>query len=124
MNLAQVEKSTWVYVAISFLLFVVPFIATGRSVQFLIIQIFVFGIFAMSYDLLLGYTGIISFGHVMFFGVGAYSTAVLFDRFEPTILTFLLAIIISGVIAGIVSLIVGLLTLRLKSHFYAMLTRH
>lgn len=122
MNLRTVEKSTWIYLAIAFLLLVVPFLVTGRSLQFLIIQIFVFGIFAMSYDLLLGYTGIISFGHVMFFGIGAYSTAVLFDRFEPSILTFILAIAVSAIIAGIVSFIVGILTLRLKSHFYAMLT--
>ncbi|AXI08185.1 branched-chain amino acid ABC transporter permease [Oceanobacillus zhaokaii] len=122
MNLAKVEKSTWIYLIFSLLLVIVPFIVTGRSMQFIIIQFFIFAIFAMSYDILLGYTGIISFGHVMFFGIGAYSTAIVMNQFDSTVLSFILAIIIAIVLAAIVSLIVGVLTLRLKSHFYAMLT--
>ncbi|MUV37693.1 putative branched-chain amino acid transport permease protein LivM [Lentibacillus sp. JNUCC-1] len=122
MNIRNVDKSTWIYLLIAGLLCVVPFFVTGRSMQFLLIQIFVFAIFAMSYDLLLGYTGIISFGHVMFFGIGAYSTAIVLDRFEATLGAVLLSVVIALVIAGVVSLIVGVLTLRLKSHFYAMLT--
>lgn len=122
MNLRRVETSTWIYLAISFLLIFIPFIVTGRSMQFIFIQIFIFAIFAMSYDILLGFTGIISFGHVMFFGIGAYSTAVTLGRMDATIGSFVLGAIIALVIAAIVSLIVGALTLRLKSHFYAMLT--
>ncbi|MEC5425619.1 branched-chain amino acid ABC transporter permease [Virgibacillus sp. C22-A2] len=122
MNLRNVNTSTWIYLAISLLLFIVPFIVTGRSMQFIIIQIFIFGIFAMSYDIILGYTGIISFGHVMFFGIGAYSTAISMDRLEPTIGSLLIAVVIATIIAAIVSFIIGVLTLRLKSHFYAMLT--
>ena len=38
----------------------------------------------MSYDILLGYTGIISFGHAMFFGIGAYSTSIFMKSFEPS----------------------------------------
>ncbi|MUK88460.1 branched-chain amino acid ABC transporter permease [Ornithinibacillus sp. L9] len=122
MNLRSIERSTWIYIAIALLLFIVPFIVTGRSMQFILIQIFIFGIFAMSYDLLLGFTGIISFGHVMFFGIGAYSTAISLDRFDSTIPALLLGVVLALVIAAIVSFIVGILTLRLKSHFYAMLT--
>lgn len=122
MNLRNTEKSTWIYIAISLLLFIVPFIVTGRSMQFIIIQIFIFGIFAMSYDLLLGFTGIISFGHVMFLGIGAYSAAVTMDRLDSTLGSFFLGVLIAVILAAIVSFIVGILTLRLKSHFYAMLT--
>lgn len=122
MKSRYMEKSTWVYLGIFLILFLLPFIFTGRSAQFLLIQIFVFAIFAMSYDLLLGYTGIISFGHVMFFGIGAYSTAVMFESFEPSIVSLLLALVVATILSGVVSLIVGVLTLRLKSHFYAMLT--
>lgn len=88
----------------------------------LLTQIFIFGIFAMSYDLLLGYTGIVSFGHAMFFGIGAYSTGIFLDRMEPTMFWLVVSILAASFIAGIVSYVVGLLTLRLKSHFYAMLT--
>ncbi|RIW28435.1 branched-chain amino acid ABC transporter permease [Bacillus salacetis] len=118
----RMNLSTWIYLLIAFLLAVLPFMVTGRSLLFLMMQIFILGIFAMSYDLLLGYTGIVSFGHTMFFGIGAYSTAVLFNRQEPTLLTLLLGVLIAVAAAAIVSFIVGVLTLRLKSHFYAMLT--
>ncbi len=116
------NKGTVIYLLMFLLLTLLPLVVTGRSMQFILIQIFVFGIFAMSYDLLLGYTGIISFGHVMFFGIGAYSTAIMFDRFEPTVGYLVLAVIVGVVLAGIVSFIAGILTLRLKSHYYAMLT--
>jgi branched-chain amino acid transport system permease protein len=48
--------------------------------QGMIIQMLILGIFAMSYDLLLGYTGIVSFGHAMFFGTGGYAIAILIGR--------------------------------------------
>ncbi|MCA1059558.1 branched-chain amino acid ABC transporter permease [Rossellomorea aquimaris] len=103
-------------------LIVYPFFNDSRSMMILLTQVFIFGIFAMSYDLLLGYTGIVSFGHAMFFGIGAYSTGIFLDRMEPTMFWLVVSIFVASVLAGIVSYIVGLLTLRLKSHFYAMLT--
>lgn len=118
----MMTKSNMIYLGIAALLLILPFLLTGRSVQFMITQIFIFAIFAMSYDLLLGYTGIISFGHAMFFGIGAYTTAIFMDRFDASILALFLAIGVAVLFAAIVSLIVGILTLRLKSHFYAMLT--
>ncbi|WP_098441905.1 branched-chain amino acid ABC transporter permease [Bacillus sp. es.034] len=104
------------------ILIVYPFFNDSRSMMILLTQVFIFGIFAMSYDLLLGYTGIVSFGHAMFFGIGAYSTGIFLDRMEPTMFWLVVSILAASFIAGIVSYVVGLLTLRLKSHFYAMLT--
>ncbi len=101
---------------------VLPFVNDSRTLLILLTQIFIFGILAMSYDILLGYTGIVSFGHAMFFGIGAYTTAVMHKQMENTLFIFLLSIMIGMVIAGFVSFLVGLLTLRLKSHFFAMLT--
>jgi branched-chain amino acid transport system permease protein len=88
----------------------------------LLTQVFIFSIFAMSYDLLLGFTGIVSFGHAMYFGIGAYAIGVFMKRYEPTNLNFILAILTTILLTAIISFFVGLLTLRLKSHFYAMLT--
>ncbi|WP_077324444.1 branched-chain amino acid ABC transporter permease [Virgibacillus siamensis] len=122
MQLRQVEKSTWIYLGIALILFAVPFIFTERSILFLIMQIFIFGIFAMSYDLLLGYTGIISFGHAMFFGIGAYSAALMMNQNDATIISLVAGIILAVIIAALVSFIAGIMTLRLKSHYYAMLT--
>ncbi|SOC37577.1 branched-chain amino acid ABC transporter permease [Ureibacillus acetophenoni] len=99
-----------------------PFVMDSRTLTILVTQILIFGILAMSYDILLGYTGIVSFGHAMFFGIGAYCTAIMLNDFESTIFVFIGSIAVGMVIAGILSFIVGLLTLRLKSHFFAMLT--
>ncbi|WP_241535926.1 branched-chain amino acid ABC transporter permease [Indiicoccus explosivorum] len=104
------------------LLAAIPFVSDSRTWLILLTQIFIFSILAMSYDVLLGYAGMVSFGHAMFFGIGAYTTAVLLDRFEPTLLVFSLSIAAGMLIAGIISFFVGLLTLRLKDHFFAMLT--
>jgi branched-chain amino acid transport system permease protein len=110
------------YFIIAAFLLLIPFVYESRGLLILLTQIFVFAIFAMSYDLLLGFTGIVSFGHAMYFGIGAYAIGIFMKRFEPTMLHFLLAVLTTIALTAIVSFIVGLLTLRLKSHFYAMLT--
>lgn len=99
-----------------------PFINDSRSMLILFTQIFIFAIFAMSYDLLLGYTGIVSFGHCMFFGIGAYSAAIMLQTNENTMGIFFLGLLIGAILASIVSYLIGMLSLRLQSHFYAMLT--
>ncbi|MFS0775563.1 branched-chain amino acid ABC transporter permease [Neobacillus sp. 3P2-tot-E-2] len=111
-----------IYLIIAAFLLLLPFVYESRNMLILLTQIFVFAILAMSYDLLLGFTGIVSFGHAMFFGIGAYSIGIFMKRFEPTMLHFIYAVLATILITAIVSFIVGLLTLRLKSHFYAMLT--
>ncbi|ALC85508.1 MULTISPECIES: branched-chain amino acid ABC transporter permease [Bacillaceae] len=101
---------------------VFPFVSDSRTWTILLTQIFIFSILAMSYDILLGYTGIVSFGHAMFFGMGAYATAIMLNHFEATLGIFFLSILVGMVLAAVISFLVGLLTLRLKSHFFAMLT--
>ncbi|MGM9988123.1 MAG: branched-chain amino acid ABC transporter permease [Bacillaceae bacterium] len=118
----NVSKTTWVFIVLTILLCFVPFITDSRNVLILCTQVYLLAVFAMSYDLLLGFTGIISFGHAMFFGIGAYTTGIILKRMEQTVGTVVLSIIVGAIIAGIVSFFVGILTLRLKSHFYAMFT--
>lgn len=118
----QMNKSTMIYCLFAIALLILPFGYDNRTILFLITQVFIFGIFAMSYDLLLGFTGIVSFGHAMFFGIGAYGVSIIIDRNEPTMVYFLLGTVVAMAVAGVVSFIAGILTLRLKSHFYAMLT--
>lgn len=123
MRLKQYQGKGNVYFLIfSLLLILFPFVNEDRNLLIIFTQIFIFAIFAMSYDVLLGFTGIISFGHAMFFGIGAYSTSIFMKRFEAEILYVLLAFAVGIIISAAVSYIVGLLTLRLKAHFYAMLT--
>lgn len=109
-------------IVMGIILLILPFVYESRSLIILLTQIFIFAIFAMSYDILLGYTGIVSFGHAMFFGFGAYATGIFLQRAEPTMGVLLLALLVGVLISLVVSIIIGFLTLRLKSHFYAMLT--
>nr|WP_257985083.1 branched-chain amino acid ABC transporter permease [Bacillus sp. T33-2] len=110
------------YLIVATFLTALPFVYDSRSMLILLSQVFIFAVFAMSYDILLGYTGIVSFGHAMFFGIGAYTVGVFMKRYEPETSYFLLAVLVTIFLTAIISYIVGLLTLRLKSHFYAMLT--
>lgn len=109
----------WLIVLV-FVLF--PFVIDSRPMTILLTQIFISAILAMSYDILLGYTGIVSFGHAMFFGFGAYATSVMLKNIDSSLTVFFLSILVGMVIAGIVSFLIGLLTLRLQSHFFAMFT--
>ncbi|MEW9052801.1 MAG: branched-chain amino acid ABC transporter permease [Neobacillus sp.] len=122
MKWIQKNRGTTIYIIIAAFLLLLPFVYESRNMLILLTQIFVFAILAMSYDLLLGFTGIVSFGHAMYFGIGAYSIGIFMKRFEPTMLHFIYAVLATVLITAFVSFIVGLLTLRLKSHFYAMLT--
>lgn len=115
-------RAAAIYMTIAVFLLLLPFVYESNDLFILLTQIFIFAIFAMSYDLLLGFTGIVSFGHAMFFGIGAYAMGIFMKKMEPTLLSFTFAVLATIVLTAIVSFIVGLLTLRLKSHFYAMLT--
>lgn len=110
------------YRVILLILLIIPLLHPSFSMLVLLTQIFIFAVFAMSYDLLLGYTGIVSFGHAMFFGLGAYSTAIILSHHKPTLGYLILSIIVGAVLSAIVSYFVGVMSLRLKSHYYAMLT--
>ena len=120
--LGLTKTRSYLYLLTALFLLIFPFVYESRTLLILLTQVFIFAMFAMSYDLLLGYTGIVSFGHAMFFGIGAYTIGIFMKSFEPSIFYLLLASIVTVLLTGIISFFIGLLTLRLKSHFYAMLT--
>ena len=121
----MIEKINWnhfYFWLIVIALVIFPFATDSRTLTILLTQIFIFALLAMSYDILLGYTGIVSFGHAMFFGLGAYSTSVMLKNLDSTMVNFFISIIVGMVLAAIVSFLIGLLTLRLQSHYFAMFT--
>lgn len=118
----RLASSRWWIGLVILLLVGFPFVSDSRGALILMTQIFIYAVFAMSYDILLGYTGIISFGHATFFGIGAYTTAIFLHRWDHSLLSFLVSLLAVLVLTGIVSYLIGVMTLRLKSHFYAMLT--
>lgn len=74
---------------------------------------------AIAFDVIAGYTGYLNFGHGAFFGIGAYTIALLMMKAN---LPFALALPAGGVAAGIAALIAGIPTLRLKGAYFAIAT--
>jgi branched-chain amino acid transport system permease protein len=92
---------------------------TPKFWQGLLAQVFILGVYAMSYDLLMGYTGILSFGHAMFFGTGAYVTGILLTHAGWSLWQVTLAVLGVAIIQG---LVIGVLSLRVRGVYLAMVT--
>jgi branched-chain amino acid transport system permease protein len=100
------------------LLLLVP-LFTGRFYQYLLTQIFIASLMAIAFNLLLGTTGLLSFGQAAFFGVGAYTVGLLLTKGGfATLPALLLAPVAAGVAAGVV----GFFCVRLSGVHFAMLT--
>lgn len=95
-----------------------PF-AVPNYPQALVTEIYIFAIFAMSLDLLLGFTGLMSLGHAAFFGFGAYSVAILGTLFGVNAWIGLAA---GVVIAGIAAIAIGFFCVRTSGIPFLMLT--
>jgi len=75
-----------------------------------------------SFDLLLGYTGIVSFAHTMFFGIGAYGIAIASTRLGPGWGALAVGVLAALAVSLVLSLLIGLFSLRVKAIFFAMIT--
>ena len=96
----------------------VPFVA-GTYITMLITEIMIMGIFALSFNLLFGYTGLLSFGHAAFFGVGGYTTAFLLIHGFPSMP---LALALGTLAAVLAAVVVGYFSVRLDEIYFAILT--
>ena len=81
-------------------------------------EILIWGIFAMSLDLLMGYTGMVSFGHSAFFGIGGYTAALLLPAY-PGVLT---ALVLPALVAALAALVIGFFSIRVSGVYFIMLT--
>ena len=90
---------------------------TNSYYQLILTLVPVWAIFGLSWNLLSGYTGLISFGHAAFFGIGAYATALgqIYLDLPPWVL-----IPIAATLGGIAGLLIGFPTFRLQGHYFAL----
>ncbi|CAM5183952.1 ABC transporter OS=Castellaniella defragrans (strain DSM / CCUG 39792 / 65Phen) OX=1437824 GN=BN940_05891 PE=4 SV=1 [Castellaniella denitrificans] len=102
-------------------LLVAPFIlpALGMSPD-LLTRILIWGLFGLGFDLLFGYTGLLSFGQAAFYGTGGFVTAYLLT--DGVVPNMLLALVIGTVAAAVMGLVIGYLTLRRTGIYFAMST--
>ncbi len=99
-----------------------PFIFPGVKVLNVAAKVLVFVVLVASFDLLLGYTGIVSFAHTMFFGIGAYGIAIATTRLGATWEALLLGTLCALALSFVLALLVGLFSLRVRAIFFAMIT--
>ena len=100
------------------LLGALPFVVETYSIM-LITEIMIMGIFALSFNLLFGYTGLLSFGHAAFFGVSGYVTAFLLIHDFPSLP---LALLLGTLAAALAAIVVGYFSVRLDEIYFAILT--
>jgi branched-chain amino acid transport system permease protein len=107
---------------IFFGLVLAPFIFPGTRSLSVAAKVAVFILLVASYDLLLGYTGIVSFAHTMFFGIGGYGVGIAAAKLGPTWLNLSVGIAAALLASLILALAIGLLSLRVRAIFFAMIT--
>ncbi|MCP4305702.1 MAG: branched-chain amino acid ABC transporter permease [bacterium] len=91
----------------------------ARFLQGLAIEIFILAIYALSYDLILGVTGLLSFGHAMFFAVGAYTFGIMLKTHEMQWVAALVVVLIAAILQAF---LFGVVLVRVKGIAFALVT--
>jgi ABC-type branched-subunit amino acid transport system ATPase component/ABC-type branched-subunit amino acid transport system permease subunit len=113
----QASRSLLPVIVLAALYAAVSLTVTNSYYQLMLTLVPVWAIFGLSWNLLSGYTGLISFGHAAFFGIGAYATALgqIYLDLPPWVL-----IPIAAILGGVAGLLIGFPTFRLQGHYFAL----
>jgi len=101
------------------LLVIFPFVG-GKFYVDLMVTTMILGIFALSLELLVGLTGLVSFGHAAFFGIAAYATALLAPQADAASIVWLLPAALA--VTTLAALAIGALSLRTRGIYFIMVT--
>lgn len=99
-----------------------PFVFPGVKALNVAAKILVFVVLVASFDLLLGYTGIVSFAHTMFFGIGAYGIAIASTHMGAGWSAIGVGLVAALALSFVLALLVGLFSLRVRAIFFSMIT--
>ena len=115
----SLQKDLLLALAAMVVLALLPTMFPGKAFTDFMIRLAAFGIFASSLNLLVGYGGMVSFGHGLFYGLGAYSFALMMQKLGTSIpVAFALTVLLSGVVAAVI----GAICIRLKEIYFSFLT--
>ncbi|MEY2780471.1 MAG: hypothetical protein RL307_175 [Pseudomonadota bacterium] len=117
-------RSRWLAAALLLTLLglgLAPWLFTSVKAINVAAKILIFVVLVASYDLLLGYTGIVSFAHTLFFGMGAYGVAIAMTD-QPSWVNLGLGVLVSLILSMVLALLIGLFSLRVRAIFFAMIT--
>src|SRR5258707_8266264 len=121
----DLPRSRWLAAALIVVLLglaFAPFLFPGARSLTVAAKICVFIVLAASFDLLLGYTGIVSFAHTMFFGIGAYGVAIALTRLGADWIAVAAGVAAGLAVAIVLAALIGLFSLRVRTIFFAMIT--
>jgi len=101
------------------ILALIPIITKSKAVLNAVILLLIFTTLGEAWNLITGFAGQTSFGHAAFFGIGAYTSAVLYYRYG---ITPWIGLILGGIIAAAVAAIMSYPCFKLKGHYFAVAT--
>ncbi|AQL41840.1 hypothetical protein BV210_03520 [Halorientalis sp. IM1011] len=128
-----VENTSWIVLLAAILLVAAPFVLGGYQTSILT-QTVILALFATAFNLLYGYTGLLSFGHAMFVAAAGYTAAITVGQVSPALgipetfgaispfATWVLALLLGVVVATLVAVFVGFLSVRLEEIYFALIT--
>jgi branched-chain amino acid transport system permease protein len=111
-----------ILVVILLALLFAPFLFPGSKALSVASRVCIFIILVASYDLMLGFTGIVSFAHTMFFGIGAYGVAITVAGGWSGWPGVILGAVAGALVSLVIAAVIGLLSLRLRAIFFSMIT--
>jgi len=118
-KIGKVPTSVIIFMCLLFAAMVIP-VFGDLAIVGLTTKILIFGLLAMSLDILVGYTGLWSFGHAALSGAASYTTAILLTRFEIT--SFWITAPVSILIAFVVACVFGFISLRVSGLYFLLVT--
>jgi branched-chain amino acid transport system permease protein len=113
------NRDTLIALAVFVVLALLPMVFSSKLLLDFVIRCAAYGLFATSLNLLVGYTGLTSFGHGMFFGLGAYGFGLMMQK---TGVPIPVAFVATLVITFVVALVIGAICVRLKEIYFAFVT--
>lgn len=143
-DLRRIFRENWFYILVAVFLLLMPYLVgwlTGSSPfgvprgervimrgespywMAVFIEIFALSVLVMSYNIMFGFTGVISFGHALFFGLGGYIVGMMWQQNAlESNLSFGIGILLTLLVTGVIGLLIGLVTLRLRGVYFAIFT--
>lgn len=118
-------RGVYFYLQIGLALFFlsIPFLSHSFEVLDVMIKIVIFSALVASYDILIGFTGVASLGHTMYFGIGAYLVGIFLGKLGLNSYGYIGLAFLAGIlISGVLSIGIGFFSLRIRTIFFAMVT--
>jgi branched-chain amino acid transport system permease protein len=106
-------------IAVAVFSLLVPFIFPQIGIH-LAVEVLIYALFAVSFNILFGYCGMLPFGHAAFFGVGAYTFALMFKHFPGTPL--LLGFLAAALLALVIGALIGFFCVRLSGPYFSLIS--